>query len=311
MYSQLYVALNITADMDENIQKRSAGMTTSNQDQSKLLNHYSLSFDFELEKNLSSITQASLVLFQNPAPRINSYVTDTQQYVEVKSIASNSTQVPISSVMAGKLLDIFKGGFQVFDITSTLKLWTMMGIKGKVDIEVSVYCIQTTDCAQPDGSGRKPQSVEFVHSHSDTQTAPRLVISSESPLSIMSERRVRRQEGGVEGPPFCVGNQSTCCLKKLIINFEEDLGPQFSFIRDPATYQANYCEGVCPTTGGGELMTPMLFDFISRLQNNPISSLTPCCAGNVYENLNVLLELNGLLVVQTLENASVTSCRCG
>ena len=299
------------ADMDDRTQKRSASVSTSDQDQSKLLNHYTLSFDFELAKNLSSITQGSLVLFQNPAPKLDSYVRDTQQYVEVKSIASNSTQVPISSVMAGKLLGIFEGGFQVFDITSTLNLWTMMEIKGNVDIEVSVYCVQSADCAQPDSLGRKPQSVEFVHDHSDAHNAPRLVISSKSPLSIMSDSRVRRREENQGGASFCVGNQSTCCLKELFINFKEDLGADFAFIVDPVSYQANYCEGICPTSPGGELMTPLLFDFISKLQNNPLSSLAPCCAGHVYEGLNVLLDLNGMLVASKLDNVSVTSCRCG
>lgn len=296
--------------MNVNSGKRSAEPSMiSIQDSSRLLKQYTLSFNFELEKNLSSITQASLLLFQTPASKLNSYITDIEQYVEVKSVVSNSTQVSTSSVMAGKFLNIYEGGFQVFDITSAVKLWALMGLRGDIELQVSVYCIKSSDCAMPDTEGTMPQSVEFVHSQLSTKDAPRLVIASENPLSEMQGNKAKRQTSG--GASFCVGNQSTCCLKELIINFQEDLGPEFSFIIDPPSYQANYCEGICPITPGGELMTPLLFDFISRLQNNPASSVTPCCTGHTYQNLPVLLNLYGMVVARTLENVRVSSCRCG
>ena len=85
---------------------------------------------------------------------------------------------------------------------------------------------------------------------------------------------------------------------------------KFAIIVDPILYQANYCDGICPTTPGGKLMTPLLFHFISRLQNNPLVLLTPCCAGQIYEDLSVLLNLDGMLVSATLEDVTVL-CRCG
>ena len=229
--------------------------------------------------------------------------------MEVKSTSSNSTQVPTSSFLAGKLVDIFEGGFHIFDITSAIRLWVMEGLQGEIELEVLVYCIQSPNCGQPDSEGRLPHSVEFTEDQASLQHAPRLVISSKNPLSNVPGGRAKRQSSG--GASFCVANQTTCCLNELFINFEEDLGSEYSFIVDPESYQANYCEGICPTTPGGELMTPLLYDFISKLQNNPASSITPCCAGHVYENLPVLIDLNGNLTSVTLNDVIVSSCRCG
>ena len=254
--------------------------------------------------------QASLVLYQNPASRLTSYVTDREQYVEVKSAASNSTQVHTSSFLAGKLVDVFEGGFHVFDITSATKLWIMEGLQGDLELDVSVYCIHSPECGQPNNDGRLPHSVEFTQDQASLQHAPRLVISSKSPLSNTHKDRAKRESRG-GGASFCTANQTTCCLKELFINFKEDLGPEYCFIVDPPSYQANYCEGVCPTTPGGELMTPMLYDFLSKLQNSPASSVTPCCAGHQYENLPILLDLEGVLTPSTLIDVSVVSCRCG
>ena len=281
------------------------------------MNQYVLSFNFSLEKGLSHITQSSLFLFQTPAQKKNSYIKDTEQYVEVKSI-STVAGVSTDTVISGQFLNIFGAGFQALDITSTVKLWSSIELHGKITLQVSVYCVSSPDCAKPDNQDRFPESLVFNCDQDNSEHAPRIVVSSKNPLVLPQGSRTKRQSPvplptpqPPEGASFCVVNQSTCCLKELTINFKEDLGHEFSFIIDPPSFQANYCEGVCPTVPSGELLTPMVYDFISRMDNHPAGSILPCCSGHVYKSLLVLIDFSGLLVTRMLDNISVVSCRCG
>ena len=286
------------------------------QDPPNLLRRYNLSFDFNLNKDLSFVTQASLVLFQVPASKVDASVHDVEQYVEVKSTATSPGYA--SSIIAGKQLSTFDAGYQVLDMTPTVKMWASSGISGEIDLSVSIYCLSTSHCAQPDGTGEKPRSIEFVEDQSDIDKAPRLIVTAKNPLEIDDSRTKRNtpSASSPNGSSFCVTNQSTCCLKELIINFKEDL-PDMDFIVDPPVFQANYCEGVCPTVAGGDVMTPLLFDFISKLQDHPASSIMPCCSGSSYESLNTLINVGGgntthpNLKRHKLENVIVTGCKCG
>ena len=286
------------------------------QDPPNLLNRYNLSFDFNLNNDLSHVTQASLVLFQVPASKFDSSIRDVEQYVEVKSSASNSGYA--SSFIAGKQLSIFDAGFQVLDMTPTVKMWASSGVSGEIDLNVSIYCLSSPDCAQPDGTTTRPTSIEFIQDESDIDRAPRLVITTKNPLEVEDSRSKRQlaSTGLQNGSSFCVSNQSTCCLKELIIDFKKDL-PDMDFIVDPPVFQANYCEGICPTVAGGDVMTPLLFDFISKLQDHPASSITPCCSGTSYKSLSTLIDIGGgnathpNLRRHKLDNVIVTGCKCG
>ena len=278
--------------------------TRSVHDPSTLLNQVTVLFNFNLGSDLSLITQASLMLYQIPASN-SDYVRDEEQYVEVSSITPARSGHLATMIIAGSFVNVFDQGPLVFDITTAVEQWIAMGTRGKLDLIISTYCFGSPLCAQPDGY-RIPKSFKFAKASPSSENAPRIIVlSSTNPL----ESRTKRQAEEV-GATSCIEGQTLCCLMPFIINFVQDLGEAFSMIRDPPLYQANFCEGICPTTAGGQLMVPAVFSYISQLENNPASSLTPCCAGYTYDSLPVLLDLGGTLEARVFENVVVASCTC-
>lgn len=247
------------------------------------------------------VTKAELLLFQVPLTK-DDYITAKEQYVEIKVVYE---ALGVKSVIVGKHVKVFDSGFQDFDITSAIQNWISKGLEGPLKLEVTIYCFSPS-CTSPDSEGRDPKYVCFLSDFKGKKHAPRIVVTSQNPLE-KDQHRSKRQTQVVG--PFCVNNQSVCCLKPLRINFVRDLG--FRFVTEPPDYEANYCEGVCPIAPNGELKTPRLFEFLSRLEGSPASSVEPCCAGNAYKDLNIMVQMPmGTHMLLTLRQVRVTSCRC-
>ena len=279
-------------------------------DQGNVLSRYRISTDFDLSDNLTDISQADLLLYQEPSALPDHELRDSRQYVEIQAVL-DSMNLNQRFVVEGKYVDFWKVGYEVFDITSAVKLWVSKGIHGTVVLEVVIYCYSSSDCAQPNEKGQSPAKVIYSYSTEDTEKAPRIVVVSKNPMEAAHQKRYRRGTEGGSGVAQCRANQSTCCLKPLTIDFHADLG--FDFIIQPTQFEANYCEGVCFGQPNIEpaLMTPRVFEFISRLgSSNPASSIEPCCAGNEYHSLEVLMKVNGILMIESLQQVIVTSCRC-
>lgn len=234
-------------------------------------------------------------------------VLDEAQYVEVTA-SVNSLQ--IQTTAEGKYLNVTDSGYQVFDITSTVKLWVSNNVRGPVSFVVTIYCYSSLGCNQKTAAGLTPTQVEFFTDTTQQDKTPRLLTISNSATDNAVKSARRRRQATSSGVGYCQAQQSTCCLKSLTIRFKEDLG--FSFVIQPKSYVANYCGGVCPRTAGGNTMTPTLYEFLSQLSSgNPGSSVQPCCAGNTYLPLEVLIQTNnGQLVIEELQQIIVTSCRC-
>ncbi len=248
------------------------------------------------------ISRADLLLWQKPSVGA---VTDRNQYVEIKTVLESVGQ---KFVVEGKYIDVYDSGFQVFDITSAVKLWVASEINGSVGLEVTVYCYSSSNCAQAQPNSAPPARVQFLHATDDSTMAPRIIVTSKNPIEVEQDRRFRRQAQQGSGVGYCNENRTTCCLKPLTIDFIEDLG--FDFVIQPKRFNANYCEGFCPEVSE-EYMTPQLFEFLSRLgDNSPAGSVEPCCAGNTYQSLEVLMRVNGVLIIEELQQVVVNSCRC-
>ena len=274
-----------------------------------VLDKFDVKFDFQLKQGANAITRADVLLFQHAALD-NDYVVDGTQYVEIKAVFE---PIGLKTVVASKNIDIFNNGFQAFDITPAVKLWSDQQINGSVNFEITVSCLSSRKCAEIDIYGRFPTTLKFDFVSPARQ--PRLVVISKNPLEVENQDRNRRQAATTgEGVFLCKANQSTCCLKKLVIDFEKDLG--LGFVIMPKTFEANYCEGICPVTPGGKLMTPEVYKFITRLTNHPAASIEPCCAGNRYRPLIIVMphpdQVNnpGGTIIEQLQQVTVESCRC-
>eukprot|EP00731_Ephydatia_muelleri_P023653 Em0015g1236a len=275
-------------------------------DASNVLNRYTLYFNFDLPENRSDISRADLLLYQLQSKTGPGYtVLDKTQYVEVNAFAKS---LGIQTTAEGKYVNVSESGYQVFDITSTVKLWVSHDVKGPVSFEVTIHCYSSLTCNQKT-SGLQPTQVEFFTDSTQQDKTPRLLTISNSVTDNALKNARRKRQATSSGVGYCQAQQSTCCLKPLTIRFREDLG--FNFIVQPASYVANYCGGVCPRSAGGDTMTPTLYEFLSQLSSgNPGASVQPCCAGNTYLPLEVLIQNKGQLVIEELQQVIVTSCRC-
>ena len=289
--------------MKRNAENGSGGGSQSQSN--NILSSYRISLDFELPEDLTSISRADLLLYQLPSNTGPGYVVrDQRQYVEIRTVIESLGQ---RYVVEGKYVAISDFGYQVFEITSAAKLWVAKGINGSVVVEVTVYCYSSLNCNQA-VNGKLPSKVQFLYASDDNNKSPRVIIISKNPLEVEHRNRFRRQTQG-PGVGFCSENETTCCLKSLTINFAEDLG--FDFIMEPKSFTANYCEGYCPQVAGTQFLTPQLFQFLSRLgEGNPGSSIEPCCAGNTYQSLDILMKVGSAIVIEELQQVIVTSCRC-
>lgn len=228
---------------------------------------------------------------------------DNLQYVEITAVFDF---VGLRTVVAAKNLNVYEKGFQAFDITSAVKLWAQKQINGTVRLEITVSCFSSKTCALGKSNQGSPSSITF-NLESEIRK-PRLVIVSQNPLEVTNGNRVRRQ---TTGSRECNDRQKTCCLKKLRIDFAKDLGMEFVVL--PKTFEANYCEGVCPITPGGALLTPQVYSFITKLTNHQAASLEPCCAANTFKPLLIILPdptIPGGTVTEELQQVTVESCRC-
>ena len=289
--------------MNDVVRRQAAAEGSGSLPRNDILSNYRIVLDFELPESLTTISRADLLLYQLPVES-GSIIRDLRQYVEIRTVIESLGQ---RFVVEGKYIDIYDANTtQVFDITSAVKLWVAKKINGSVALEVTVYCYSSPDCALP-VDGRQPAGVKFLYETPETDKVPRVIIVSKNPIELEHQRRYRRMAEGGAGE--CVENQTTCCLKPLVINFAEDLG--FHFILQPREFEANYCEGICPEVSGGELLTPQLFEFLSRLgEGHPAAAIEPCCAGNTYQSLEVLMQTGDTFVIDELQQVTVTSCRC-
>jgi hypothetical protein len=278
---------------------------TGAQQINNLLHSYTIAFNFSLPSTLTDISRADLLLYQQDSVKPDTTIKDRRQYVEIRTVLDSINQ---KFVVEGKYIDIYETGYQVFEITSAIRMWIARQVEGPVSLEVNIYCYSSPNCSQPEGA-LQPASVSFLSSPSEQDKAPRIITVSKNPLDVEHQERQRRNADRMSGVGACTANRSTCCLKSFELSFHEDLG--LNFILLPENFTANYCEGVCPELMGGQLMTPRIYELFSRLpETNPGSSVEPCCTGNQYKSQEVLVRRRGELIIEELAHVTVTSCRC-
>ena len=287
---------------------------SSVQRQSRVLASYHINLrNFRLPSELSEITQANLLLFQQPAvtePDIE--VRDVEQFVEIRTI------LPIGErhIVEGKYLNLFDSGPKVFDIAPAVKLWLARRVEGNITLEVVVNCFSSPDCADSSSNGTLPAVISFDY-QSGKDKEPKVMILSRNPLEVQENAKRRKRQAAqpqAQQTKFCRNNDTICCLKPLVLNFRRDLG--MDFITQPETFEANFCEGYCPELSGEDVMTSTRFQFLRKLKNSPASSIMPCCSGSEYRSLDVLMNKykhqlgRYVTVIERLQQVTVTKCKC-
>lgn len=269
-----------------------------------VLNEYTITMNFDLQRNLSDIYTATLVMHQEKANTLDYEVPEKYQSVEIQTIIDN-----VRYFVGKKDVDVYESGLQSFDITRAAHLWLQEPVLGSVKMEVTVLC---SSCGNSQSSNMDSiAKVSFVNDS-------RIITVSRSPLESRDPVQLRTKR---QAPPshipdeYCSDNESTCCLQPLDINFKDDLG--IDFITRPKTFRANFCNGYCPEVTGTELSTSQRFQILRHLDSSPTRAIRPCCAGIEYRNLEVIVSLFNFATeeyetsIDLLEQVAVTKCRCG
>ena len=272
-----------------------------------VLNEYTIALNFNLPHNLSDISEANLILYQEEQNTIDHPVQDEYQLVQIRTIINN-----IRYFVEKKVVDVSKHGLQSFNIKRAAELWVEEEVSGSVLLEVLVTCYSSPNCSDVNSNGIVPAKVSFGANVSDPSTVPRIITVSRNPLEVEEKARVKRHT--TQSPiQYCVGNESLCCLHSLEINFTRDLG--ITFITKPEVFQANFCNGFCPEIANTGLMTSQRFQLLRY--SSPTRAIKPCCSGIEYKPLQILVTIYNPQTrkyesrLDVLEQVIVTKCRCG
>ncbi len=271
---------------------------------------YTAEFEFHLNDSLKKISRADLLLYQLPTRTSPSVQPrDYRQYVEISTVIDDKER----RVIEGKYIDTFGDGYIVFEITKAVEVWIKQNIEGRVLLEVVVYCYSSPTCAQIDSQGRRPAIVQFLTSSQDLSKVPRVIVNSHKPRD--SVTRVSKRSTHDQGTRFCTSDDELCCLKPLVIDFKVDL--KLPSIVYPKTFEANYCQGRCPSISASTVLTSARFNFLNQLGNNhPAASIEPCCSGEEYDHLDVIMRVYNRVTkrleiqIIKLHQVQVIGCRC-
>lgn len=271
-----------------------------------ILNQYTITLDFSLPHNLSDISEANLILYQEEQSTIDHPVHDKYQLVQIRTVIDN-----IRYFVEKKVVDVSQHGLQSFNIKRAAELWIEGEVSGTALLEVLVTCYSSPNCSDVNSNGIVPAKVSFGANASDPSTTPRIITVSRNPLEV-EETRVKRHTSTRTQVQYCVGNESLCCLHPLEINFTRDLG--INFIKKPQSFQANFCNGFCPEESGTGLMTSQRYELLRYL---PTRAIKPCCSGIEYKPLQILVSIFNPNTgryearLDVLDQVIVTKCRCG
>lgn len=265
----------------------------------------------DLNEELEDVAKADLLLYQLPTEDYQHSIMDSTQYVEIKIVLQS---LGIQTVVTGRNVDVSGSGYQAFDILPAVKLWLSRREEtGIVLLEVVISCRTSSTCGERDQYGDEPHPILFDTGNSgSSERAPRLIVTSKN-LEIDNGRN--RRQAPLSSKTFCSETpfSNICCIEQLKIDFEEDLG--LSMISNPTFFYANYCDGECPVAPVSDrqnITTPQVFRFLSQLSVNLGAAVAPCCAGNTFEPLTVMINLpHGGFMLQELQNIIVTGCQCG
>ena len=219
---------------------------------------------------------------------------NTFQLVEVIEKSNTSSH---GKVIAVKLVDMCSSrGFVSFDVTKAAAPWTEQNLK-KIELSLTVKCISPSQC------DLNPEHQVSFSTSSKSMKIPHLVIetyvaSTDNIQSTIQKQRRKR----FSRYNYCSDSTETCCLKELIVNFQEDLN--WNFVKLPSEIYINYCGGLCPVGTNSTSSHSIVL--------GSIHSFNPCCSGADYEAVNLLVDSgNGNFTVLEVPNMTVTSCRCG
>ncbi|XP_063061784.1 transforming growth factor beta-1 proprotein-like [Engraulis encrasicolus] len=193
-----------------------------------------------------------------------------------------------------------------FDITDTVREWLEDRATEEQELLIKLHC--------PCGETKAISRQFFIPGVSATRgdmmavagqnkKKPHILTMSLPRDGSSSNKRRKRATPTSE---FCSDTSDTCCVRRLFIDFRNDLG--WKWIHKPKGYYANYCVGSCTYIWTTEDKHSQILALYKH--HNPGASAQPCCVPHVLEPLPIIYYVGRQHKVEQLSNMSVKSCKC-
>ena len=256
-------------------------------DEDRVPDVYRLKFFINVS-NSDIISKAELRLLKRPTNvPTNQPLTYISERVEVRLISQPHDFV--ESITSQQVLSDTEG-YVVFNILDVIKEWMEFdttNLAREMELKIKIGFLE-----------HEPR-IEFVF---DNETRHSQVVVATAFRDQPSSRQKRENDY-----EFCDSRAravQSCCVKRFVINFEEDFG--WSWLVYPKALHVNYCEGVCPLA----LLNNHRAVLGAPNFRNPTSSPDPCCVGSDFHDTAVMLIVNGTYIIETLQGVRVEACSC-
>lgn len=264
------------------------------------VDRYRLKFDLDLSGR-PFITGAELRLYKE---RITTLV-DTEESVRVEVYVITYPQLSyygeeLPQYISAKSVSSETEGFITFNMTSAIKDWLIRYSAAVGSIELSVR-IRYPEAI--DGETEFLPSVGFAVENNTT--TPQFIVNT---YEQESNRERRQSPTSRISSQYCLDNpnEQKCCLRSLEINFRRDFN--WSWIIEPQSFYANYCEGLCPRYWGHANEHSWFLSVY--LESNPTGAVEPCCVPDKFISLPLLALYERKSVMYSLDDVRVDSCIC-
>ena len=216
-------------------------------------------------------------------------------------------------LLASKNIRSDAEGYVSFDLTEGVKEWLKKSASNENSLDLSIH-VDTPEIA--DTREPFPAAITFdvpSDDEGDEHNARLLVqrlndIERTEPQDELFRRRKRQTVEGVNSE-YCFNNpnETNCCIRKVSVNFHEDLG--WDFVLHPESFEPNYCNGQCVDRLWPKATTSTRF--LSQLrESNPTAAPEPCCVPHEMRSLSILVIVDGVVSRQTIPNMITESCIC-
>ncbi|XP_062407698.1 transforming growth factor beta-1 proprotein-like [Sardina pilchardus] len=193
-----------------------------------------------------------------------------------------------------------------FDVGDTVREW----LKGS-EVEQALHLKLHCDCGEKAGA-----KLDFKITGLEDQRGDKGSLANENKINwptilTMSlppdgTSPTKRRKRATSTEEFCSDTSDSCCVRKLYIDFRNDLG--WKWIHKPKGYFANYCVGSCTYIWSTEDKHSQILALYKH--HNPGASAQPCCVPHVLEPLPIIYYVGRQHKVEQLSNMSVRSCKC-
>ena len=285
---------------------------------------YKLSFnDLDwTQTTTSTLPSAELRLFKRKKivdnPQIKQDTNPTEK-VEVFRVWNSTSQDRMEyRFITSQNIGTERDEYIAFDVTNAIKDWQgaqsdflsfEVLVRAPQSISSGLSFLPSIEFDVP-GYGKGQHNAQLVIAMPSVEDNVHLTQQQKEDSNQQGDGNNRRKRQSGEGidSDYCRDNpdETNCCLRELVIDFHSDLN--MTWVLSPPTYEANYCEGLCPDYW--PVATHSTTFLNTYRESNPLSAPEPCCTAASTSPLRMVVVVNNRIYFNHVPNMIVNSCIC-